>query len=98
MSCDRERDHFVVGHFVFEHAVDEDGELASGRRNGFGLFSSSGEPATERPKRMVAATGGTWPRFEGSWLLGSPRAACENSRSFPPEILLFGASVSQEAK
>ena len=49
------RGYFVVGHFEFEHAVDENGELASGRRHGLGLSRSSGQPAIGRPKRMVAA-------------------------------------------
>ena len=52
------RGGFVVGHFVFEHSVDKNGELASGRGNGFGLVSASGQPAIERPKRMVAAMEG----------------------------------------
>ena len=48
----------MVGHVVFEHAVDEQGELAGGRRHGGGLVRASGQPAVERPERVIAPNEG----------------------------------------
>ena len=48
----------MVGHVVFEYAVDEQGELTSGRRHGGGLVCASGQPAVERPERVVAPNEG----------------------------------------
>ena len=48
----------LVGHVVFEHAVDEQGELTRGRRHGGGLVRASGQPAVEGPERVVAPNEG----------------------------------------
>ena len=90
----------LVGHVVFEHAVDEQGELTRGRRHGGGLVRASGQPAVEGPERVVATNEG---HGGGRRILAARFAdgCVRNPSSFPPpppEILLFGASVSQEAK
>ena len=87
----------MVGHVVCEHAVDEQGELAGGRRHGGGLVRASGQPAVERPERVIAPNEGHG--REAQDLGGSVRGRLRaRSEQLPPEILLFGASVSQEAK
>ena len=48
----------LVGHVVFEQAVDEQGELTRGRRHGGGLVRASGQPAVEGPERVVAPNEG----------------------------------------
>jgi len=92
------RGGFVVGHFVFEHAVDKNGELASSRRNGFGLVRASGQPAVERPKRMISLRWRVMAAIRKILAARFVEGCVRELRSFPPEILLFGASVSQEVK
>ena len=76
----------MVGHVVFEHAVDEQGELTSGRRHGGGLVCASDQPAVERPERVVAPNEGHGREAEdlGGSIRGRLRARPEQ---LPPPVL-----------
>src|SRR6059058_6048202 len=87
----------LVVQAVLERAVDEDRELAGGRGDGFGLADPVGQASIERAQRRLGAS-----RFMAAMRKIAAARLAEGCvfelRSRPPEILLWGARVSQDVK
>ena len=87
----------AVGCVVAEHAEDDHGELSGGGGDGLGFADAAGEAAVEGTEGVIAPG----EAHDGEAEVLAARLAegwVAEPRSLPPDILLWGERVSQEAK
>ena len=81
----------LVGHVVFEHAVDEQGELTRGPPSWRWACPCERPAGGRRPRARGRPERGLWRRGAGSWRLGFADGCVRDPSSFPPEILFVSA-------